>query len=253
MSVHTRWIRRLTGGAGLLAAAWLATASAAPLPAEVTGKLIEADIAYLQKNLEKPPEKRAVGTLKSVAMLIALQAQNEMAGKDGPKMAALRDQALKVAEALAKKDFAAAKAAADGLSKPSGGAMKPVKLHEQAKFDLAELMSVFRLAKVGGLNIEKDIRDQAKKETELDVKLVGELGAHSNLVGQYALEMPAENAAANPANKKKWDGYTQDMMKLSGEVSTEAAKGAKADKAKLKSLLGKLDASCTACHNEFRD
>lgn len=255
--MRIQWIRRLAGGAGLFAAAWLAVGSvdsgyaADPLPPEVTGKLVEADIALLQKKLATKPAKRAEGSLKAVAMMIALYADQNASGKDAEKMIALRSQALKVAEAIAKKDFAAAKTAAEGLSKPSGGDKKAIKLHEQAKFDIAEVMSPFRAATVDGLNIEKDIRAQAKGVT--DVKLVGDLAAHTTLLGEYTLLLPVEKATANAANKKKWDDYTNDMLKLSRDIAAEAAKGAKADKAGLKSKLSKLDGSCTACHNDFRD
>jgi hypothetical protein len=243
--VRTQWFRRLAGVAGLLAGVWLATAASAdsPVPDPIAGKLTEANIAYLQKGLEKMPEKPMIPTLKAVAMMIALHA-------DGKGDAALRDQALKVADAIAKKDFAAAKTEAGLLNNPPKSSKKDVKLHEQAKFELAEVMSVYRNSP-RGLNIEKDIRAQAKGVT--DVKLVGDLAAHTLLTGEYTLKLPAENAAANAANKKKWDNYTNDMNKIAKEVADEAAKGAKADKAKLKTGLGKLDASCTNCHNDFRE
>lgn len=243
------WIRRLSASAGLLAAAWLSvapTGSAADdkLPPDVANGLIERDIGYLQKELAKTPEKRAVPTLKTTAMLIALHAQNT--GQAG-----LQDQALKVAEALSKKDYAGAKTAAAGLKPGAAGKADAVNLHEKYEFDLAELMSAYRNATVGGLNMEKDIRTQAKSVT--DPKKVGEIGARIVLVSHYTLKMPAEKAAANPSNRKKWDGYSNDTQKLAAEIATEAGKGAGADKAALSKKLKALDASCTACHNEFRD
>jgi hypothetical protein len=247
--VRNPWIRRSAGGAGLLAAAWLLAApgpAAEPkLPPDLARRTVEKDIAYLQKALAKTPEKRAVPTLKATAMLIALYAQNHQQG-------GLRDQAVKVAEALAKKDYAGAKAAADGLKAGAGGGTAgEVKLHEAAKFDLAELMSAYRNATVGGLNMEKDIRAQAKKAT--DEKLIGEIAARTVLIDEYARKMPAEKAAANPTNLKKWEGYVDDTEKLAQELAAEAAKGAGADKAVLAKKLKALDVSCTACHNEFRD
>ncbi len=250
--MYNQWIRRSAGGAGLLAAAWLtvaATGSAADdkgqLPPAVAKGMVEKDIAFLQKGLSKTPEKRAVPTLKATAMLIALYAQDNQQG-------GLRDQALKVAEAIAKKDYAGAKAAADGLkAAPGGGSGGAVKLADQAKFDIAELMSTFRNATVGGRNMEKDIRAQAKSVT--DPTLVGEMAARTVLICQYAHQMPAEKASANPANLKKWAGYTDDTAKLAREIADEAAKGAGANKGVLSKKLKALDASCTACHNDFRD
>lgn len=242
------WIRRLTATAGLFAAAWLAAAptgsAADDLPPAVAKGLVERDIAYLQKELSKTPEKRAVPTLKAAAMLIALYAQDTGQGE-------LRDQALKVAGALAKKDFAGAKTAAAGLKPGAAGKVAPVSLHEQHNFDLAELMSTYRNATVGGRNVEKDIRTQAKSVT--DPTLVGDIGARVVLISHYTLKMPAERASANPANLKKWEGYSNGTQKLATEIAAEAGKGAGADKAALAKKLKALDASCTACHNEFRD
>jgi cytochrome c556 len=65
--------------------------------------------------------------------------------------------------------------------------------------------------------------------------------------------MPAERATANAANLKKWEGYSNDTQKLASEIAAEAGKGAGANKDGLAKSLKALDASCTACHNEFRD
>ena len=112
--MRTQWFRRLAGVAGLFAMAWLAagpSVTAADVDTSGTSpNVIEADIAYLQKALEKTPEKRAVPTLRAAAMNLALAGSGD-----------LRDQALKVADAVAKKDYAGAKAAAAKLTPGSGG------------------------------------------------------------------------------------------------------------------------------------
>ncbi len=257
--MQTLWIRRFVGGAGLVAGLMFAVAATetsakapTPLPPVVTGKMIDGDIAFLQKGLAKAPDKAAVPTLKATAMIIALYAQNNLTGDDAAAMAALRAQALKVVEAIAKKDFKAASTEAGKLkSPPASTDTKALKLHELHKFELSEVMSAFRNAP-RGLNIEKDIREQAKAKAP-DAKLSGEVAAHSILLGEFMSAMPSEKAAANPANKKKWDGYTSDMTKLAKDIVDESAKGDKADKALVKSKLSKLDGSCTACHNEFRE
>ncbi|OWK43417.1 cytochrome c [Fimbriiglobus ruber] len=248
--MRTQWIRRPVGVAGLAVVVWLAAAESPAketLPEGVAGKLIDADVAYLQKALTKAPEKTVAPTLKAVAMEIALYAQNNLEGADANKMAALRAQALKVAEALTKKDYPAAKAAAEGLAKPTGGDKKALKLHELYKYDVNEVMSAFRNSP-RGLNTEKDIRAQAKNVT--DIKLAGELGARSALAAEYTLLLPSSDAVG--AKKKTWEGSAQDMGRLGQEIATEAAKGAKADKAVLKKKLAALDATCTACHNVFK-
>lgn len=243
--MRTRWIRRSAGLAGLLAAASLVAPSSSsraadPLPPGQTKRLIDADIAYLKKGLAKKPDKPVVNTLHGVAMLLALEAQN--AGEAG-----LRDQALKVAEAVSKSEFAAAKAAAEGLSNPPKGDDKPVKLHEKAGVDVNVIMGPMRNSP-RGLNVEKDLKAQSKKVT--DVKLVADVAARSALVAEYTALLPS--AEATGAKKKIWDDSTADMAKLSKEIVAEAAKGEKADKAALQKKLAALDAACTACHNTFK-
>lgn len=238
--MRTPWIRLSTGAAGFLAMAWLAAAgiTAAADADASTAKAIEADIAFLKKGLEKTPEKRAVPTLKAAAMNLALVGSGD-----------LREQALKVAEAITKKDYTAAKTAADKLPAAAGTKGDAAKLAAAANYDLAEVMSAYRADKVGGMNIEKDIKTNGKKDAK-----VAELAAvRSLLIAEYTLALPTDKAAANDAGKKKWEAFTRDQIKAAAEVAAEAAKGDAADKAALTKKLAALDASCVACHNDFRD
>lgn len=248
------WLRRVLGLGGLCAAVSLAVAAdgpaaADPLPPDLAAKVIADDIAMLQKDIGKA-DKVKLYALKGTAMMIALHAQNNMEGADADKNAALRDQALKLAGAIAKKDKAAMKSAADGLSTPTGGAKTPVDIVKQHDFDIAEAMSPFKKAP-RGQNIEADIRTQAKNVT--DVEKAGALGVRSALYGEFAAALkPADKAKPGSAQERLWDSSSKDMIALGREIAAEAAKGAKADKAVLKTKLAKLDAACTACHNEFK-
>ena len=245
------WIRRLIAVAGLGAAVALTlpTTSPAgdPLPAAVAGALLEEDIATLQKGLAKKPDNTQINTYHGLAMLLALHGQSNAGGPDGAKMAGLRDQAIKIAEALNKKNFAAAKKAAEALRNPGSGSSAAVKLHETAEVDVGVIMAPFRNAP-RGLNWEKDIKAQSKKVT--DVKLVGSLAAHSALAAEYTVLLPVPEATG--AKKKVWDDSVKDQSKLSQEIVAEAARGDKADRAKLQKLLVRLDGACTACHNDFK-
>lgn len=244
--MHTRWTRRLAGAAGLFVAAHVLTVAGSSVAADgnvpdpVLKALTERDIAYLQKALSGKVEKRAVPTVKATAMLVALYAQKAGNG-------ALEEQALAVAAAVGKKDFAAAKAAAEKLSGATGGSSKGADLAD--KTDLAEVMSVFRNGTVGGLNMEKDIRAQGKKLS--DVKLAADLGARSAFIAHYALKLPPADATG--AKKKQWDDWCKEMATLGADVAAEAAKGASANKAEVEKKLKALDANCTACHNVFRN
>jgi hypothetical protein len=243
--VRNTWIRRLVGATALLGViAWsLPTEAANPLP-ESNGTLA-ADIAFLQKGLGKEPQKREIPTLKAVAMLIALNAQNQ----GGEKMLGLRDAALSVAAAIAKKDFAGAKTAAEGLSSPKAGTdKKALKLHELHGLDLDSVMSSFRKGTVGGLNLEADVRTQAKGVT--DVKAAGIIGGRVALIGDYTLLLPPD--LGDKAKKDQWAKWSQEMTDLGHDIAKESAKGDKANKADLAKKFKALDVNCNACHTVFR-
>ncbi|MBA4065329.1 MAG: hypothetical protein C0501_16785 [Isosphaera sp.] len=248
---------RLTAGAAALAAGlwFLSGAAAAPvLPPETYKKAAEADVAQLQKHLDhiakEPMDAKRYGpTAKSVAMLLA--AYGEATGDKG-----LTDQALKVAEALAKKDYKTADAEAKKLAVKAGG--KPLAagdLHKMHKYDLAEVMSPFRGGKVGGLNIEKDIRDAFKKDAPVpvDPAAVEVLAARTAVIGEYTLHFPNEKATVNTASKAQWEKWTKDMIGTSQKLIAESAKGKKADEKALVKMLNTLDTTCRDCHNKFRD
>jgi hypothetical protein len=243
-------LRPLAGGAALAAGLWLLTAAAAAppdLPKEAYKAAIEADIDTIQKLLNGGmPDKRAVPTIKAQAMILAVY--GEATGN-----AALTAQALKVAEELAKKpaDFKAADAAAKELSNPKGGTPPKGPIHTLHRFDLADAMAAFRLGKVGGLNIEADIREGAKKQAA-DPKAAQLLATRTAVIGEFTVQMPVEKATANPGNKAKWDKLSKEMIAISKEIAEEAGKGG-ADPKKLGALYRKLDTNCTNCHNDFRD
>lgn len=248
--MRTRSIRRLAGIAGFVAVVGLATAAETAVPETTAAELIKQDIALLQKGLAKEPQRKQVPGLKATAMMIAYYAQQQTAGPKGAEMAGLRDQALKVAEALAAKDYAKAKDAAKALGTPATGAKDPVELHKMHKIDISEIMAPFRSERSGGLNIERDIRNQAKNIT--DIKLVAAIGGRTIALGEYTLHLPTGQATANAARKKKWDDYTKEMINHAKEIVMEADKPSP-NKDMLKKKLIALDASCTNCHNDYRD
>lgn len=248
---------RLTAGAAALAAGLtlLAGAAAAPvLPPETYKKAVQADIAKLQEHLNHinttPADAKRYGpTAKAMAMILA--AYGEATGDKG-----LTDGALKVAEAITKKDYKVAEGAAKGLAAKAGGKpLPPGGLEKMHKFDLAEVMSPFRAGKVGGLNIEKDIRDAFNKAAPVKVNpaAVEVLAARTAAIGEFTLHYPNDKATANPMNKTQWDNWTKDMIKVSQDLVAEAGKGAKADEKGIVKMLTSLDATCRDCHNKFRD
>jgi hypothetical protein len=250
----TTSLRLSVGGTTLFAGLWfLATVSAAPPLAKDTAKKVaEADIAQLRKHLdtinEKASEaKRYAPTAKTLAIMVAAEA--EAVGDE-----ALKTGALKTAEAIAKKDYKAAAAAAkDLVYKPGAGPLKDGAVYKMHKFNLEEAMGPFRGKGVGGLNIEKDIRDIKNGKVAVDPEAIEILAGRTAQLGEFTAAMPNEKATTNDANKKDWDRWSKDMTTLGVQLSAEAAKGKNASEKDIKKMLNNLDARCSDCHNKFRD
>ncbi len=244
---------RLLGAAAVAAMAGMVVAAEPILSADVSGKAIEADTAHLGKLVELAKAKKKVGgRVKSTAVLLAMNADENLAGKDGAKMAALRDAALKIAGKS--KTPAEVGPDVEALAKLPAGkagekAMGAEKIIAATKLDLAEVMDLFGGATGGGMNLEKDIQ-AIKKEGVKNLPAAELIGARSAVLAELTIHLP--NDKATGANKKAWDDYSLDMKKWGQDIAKEAAKGKTADLAKLKMAAGKLDASCTNCHNKFR-
>ena len=246
--MHLKTIRCLAALTGVALAAWLSTASE-PLPASVTDKLIDGDITYLQKQLDKAaPEKRALPTIKATALFLAVYAQDNLSGAKGDQMAGLRAESIKLADAVAKKDYAGAKTLAGGLKAATGGDKKAIELHKQAKISLDEVMSAFRKGTVGGRNIEADLKAQAKSLT--DVGLAAEIGGRSAAIAVLSEKLPPTGTTGMKLTQ--WNDWIKEMKELGSGLATEGGK-ADADKKKISTMLNKLDKNCTDCHKVFRD
>jgi hypothetical protein len=246
---------RLWLGAGVVAVcSWTLTIQAAPpkLSREIFERVATADIAQLQTSLAKCQEsaaesRRNLPTARAVAMLLALEAQ---ALGD----ALLQKQALEIAEILKKKDFSAADKLAKNLKVQAGNApLSTQNLHKHADFHLEEVMSPYRLARSGGLNIEKDIRDWSKKGAKLDPAAVEILAARTALLSEYTFHLPNDKAEVSKANLEQWQKYSQELIDFSQQLAVEAAKGKSANPATLTSLLSKINNKCSDCHNKYRD
>ncbi len=250
---------RIVGAAAVALMATAVVAADPTLSADLSGKAVEADLAHLSKLVDLAKTKKVGGRVKSASVLLALYAQDQLGSKDGAKMTALRDAALKIAgkaktSTAVTKDQAAFAADVAALAKVSGGAagkpIDPKKILEDTKLELHEVMDLFGSSAGGGMNLEKDIQTM-KKEGVKSTAAAELVGARTALLADLTLWLPNEKAASGAA-KKQWDDYSAEMKKFSLDLANEAAKGTKADLAKLKTAASKLDASCTNCHNKFR-
>ena len=135
------------------------------------------------------------------------------------------------------------------------GVVAPILTPFEDDLMLYAAMSPFRGGTVGGLNIERDIRDMTKANNPkpIDPAAVEILATRTAVLSSYGLHSPNAPGKVNPANKKQWEKWSTEAVNDSKEIEAEAAKGAKADTAKIKKLLNNLDARCQDCHNKFRD
>lgn len=123
--------------------------SAASVTADDFKAILDHDSAHLLKQLKDgSPDKKGIIQSKATAMLIAMYAQKQMDGKDKTRdqqLATLRDNAVKVAEAVSSKKYKDAVEAAKLLSlktaaNPSAKT-EAIDLSKLAKFEMFELMS----------------------------------------------------------------------------------------------------------------
>jgi hypothetical protein len=247
MPLSIRAVRAPLACVAMLLGCWTLTAAAdAPAIAESDyTKLIEADLKLVDAAAAAPTDKKAVNRGKMAAMMVALYAQNQAA--KNPKMAGVRDAALKAFEAI--KDDKAANAKgliAAALKDDAKGNAKAVDLHKN--FDISDLMNQFGSEKGSGVGLEKKIKDHVKKGMT-SPELVDVLHKVA-IIGQYSEHF----APAKDEGKKKkadWIKWSQDMTKAAVEAAA-VAKG-KPSPTDLKKALAKLDVSCTECHGVFRD
>ena len=255
-------LRTLVGCAALAVGVWAitstATADTPDLPADSYKKAAEADLKFLQTRLGELAKKEAAGdklldgqVKPALGVALLLTAYADVLGDS-----ALKSDALKVAEAINKKEFKNANDLGKKLAvKPGKG--KPAAMPKPFKDELmlAAVMSPFRGGSVGGLNIDRDIKDMTKLKDpiKIDPAVVEVLAARSAVINSYGFHHPNDKANINDANKKLWEKWSSESVDLSKQIVVEAAKGAKSDEKTLKKLLTTLNARCTDCHNKFRD
>jgi cytochrome c556 len=264
MFKHTR--RAL--GAALLAGLVAGTAAADPkaglwrpvLSDAEFAAMVAADAKTITDVLGKgKPDKKGVSKAKAAALMVVAYAQGAMA-KDGAKaaeLAALRDRAMAVAQAIKDDKFDEAKKLAAGLK--AGGVTDPAAKTDPVDvtklFDLEELMSQFKPADKGGVSLEKNLTKFWNKRgsapfTAAEVKELVPLLQRTAVMAQVTEAM---TPAADEGKKTKaaWVKWSKEMGELA-EEATKQARAEKQDGKALRATLKKLEGNCTACHNVFR-
>jgi hypothetical protein len=217
----------------------------------------DADIAYLRASLADiaaNPEKRQAGrkaATKGVAVLLVRY--SEWLGDD-----ALKSQSIRVALKIDKGEWKVAAEASDALKAPKVD--KEALKAALPKLTHAAVFAPFRATATGGLNIDRDIKDQTRATTKLeqiDVKLAELLGVRTAALMELAESIPPARATLELAHLESrerrplWDRWLRDTRLPARDAAIEAAKGEKADREKLRKLLTTVNARCSDCHGCF--
>ncbi|HEY8505361.1 MAG TPA: hypothetical protein VIL46_12320 [Gemmataceae bacterium] len=228
-----------------------------PMAPEDFKMVLAGDIKYLQERFKKPNPERARSSLMSTAMIIAHTAQEQMKapGANAQQLATLRDTALQVIKALIDKDMKKAEELAGTLSadmKADPAAKpEPVPLKGAHGFELYDLMSPYRLERANGRDIEKTLRDYARKGVS-DPKQALEIALRIRQLSELTMDYAPEQAEGAQKTPENWKKFTAETQQHAAEA-IQALKQGKAGAAKARTSFKLLDGSCTKCHNVFRD
>jgi hypothetical protein len=213
-------------------------------------KVLEDTLKALQEAKEVPEKKKLTEKAKCTAVMLAAVAQDNLAGKDAAQRASLRDAALAVAGLIDTGKIADAAKQATGLKDVKADANAKtvkVKLYEK-HFKLDELMSQYKLAKAGGQGIEAALLKLGADKK----KMVPATAMTDSLLAMvYLTALSAEPTTDHkpPKDAKDWAAYSSDMRKGAVEMA-EALKNKDGKAAFV--ALGKLNTSCSVCHDKFR-
>lgn len=255
-------IQTLLVAAALVAAlALLMPAGAADPTDDEFKSMVEQDAKIMTKATDaiekamgkdkKVVEKNAGSGIKSSALILASYANGRIAGKNADadaKAAGLRDAAIAIYKAAADKNFKGAADAAKGLGsiKPAADAKKIDVAKAFGELTQKEVMDNFKKTSQYGTNIEDDIKANAEKPTAKP--------ADAALMAYRVLAMGELNKTItkteNAADRKKWDEYNTKMIAAAdGLIAASKKKAAAAD---MKKAFATLNATCFACHDDFK-
>jgi hypothetical protein len=223
------------------------------IPPPAAGKIIDEDAKEIQTTLSQAKVGNKDRKRAMIEAIVIAAAANDNA-KD-PKMAAIRDNAIKLLEVLKKEESAQYKDSAQNLTKGKGdGAAESIKLDlakyiwddDTKDFDKDMLMHLFKSTKAGGLGFEKLIKDYSDKapgakDVDKAINTIYRVAALAEIIGQVG---PKEKVGTK--DPKDWERFTKSLKDA-------AAGGADKKKpAEIKETMTKIDAACVSCHNVFK-
>jgi len=248
----------------LAAIAFFSPADAADATDDEFKALVDQDAKLIAKAVEAvdkattAKDKKTVGRsagagIKSSAMIMAGYANARITGKDPAvdgKAAAVRDEAIKIYKAAAEGNFKAAAEAAKGLATLKASASpKKIDLTKEFPSDVTskDVMLNFMKTAQYGTNVEADVIANGKKATAKPAEV--DLIAHRLLaMGEYSKTIIKPEGAKD---KAAWKEYNDKMISTTEALlATTKKKTTAADLAK---AFTAVNATCVACHDEYKN
>lgn len=253
MRVHSRRLTVLTALCllALVGPNFGQTSPDAVLPDAEYPKMVQYAVKGIKDALKGgSPKDELVNKAKTAAVMIAAYAQQNLGGEDGQQRATVRDAALKVADAIAAKDFAGAVKQADALAtlKADPKAKKERVRLMDVHVRVADLMQQFKRPPEGGWGIDSKLyayrlgMKSAIPNADLKDQLMFE-------AYQVAVAADLINSKVPTMKDKEWAAFTADLRKGAVQLA-EAVK--KKDGGAGLEAVGPITTSCTNCHKAFR-
>lgn len=199
-------------------------------------------------------KKNAGAGIRSTALYVAMYANGRIGGTDDAKMAAVRDQALKIVEAAKKSDFKAAGELAKDLASPAAagkaGKIDVAKAAGLKDDDVDLVMRHFLKTTQHASGAEEDIKKfGGKKGPAVKPEVAAAIG-HRVLVMTDLTKLTPKGE--NAKQKKDWEEYNKKMA-AAAENLLKVSQDKKATPAALRTAFESINGSCTACHNVFKN
>ena len=219
------------------------------VPDAVYPKIVEQSNEIISRRPQGRRSPARAARAATTAVMLAAFAQQNLAGDDGAKRAAVRDAALEIAARVRAKEYAEALKQLDGLAalKADPKAKKEA-LPLEGKVTYKELMVLFRPPNAGGLGIEDRFDALGRLPDELakgDLNDALLLDAYrSGVAAQIMREQKPK--AGDP---KSWQKFSDQMRQQSLDVAAAVQAG---DGKKGLLAISALNRTCDKCHQEFR-
>jgi hypothetical protein len=193
---------------------------------------------------------KSANSVRSTAVLIAFYANARATGKDGAAMASVRDSAIKLAKAAGEKDYKDLAALTKAIETPKAGDAKAESidvLKALDKVSIDDTMYNFKKLVSYGSGAEEAIKANSKKVVASQI----ETAAIAQRVIALAEMSKTVVGGSNDAEKKEWVSIAEEMDKAGKAL--HAASKKKTTPADLAKAFLAVDASCTKCHNKFKN